>query len=57
VRKAAISGWFIKGCLTYGCCRFKQKDLDKQNLTDPATVMTFLVTQANKADKQTTKLS
>ena len=54
VRKAAISGGSLKAAFTGVVGLAKGFG---QALTDPATIMTFLVTQANKADQQTTKLA
>jgi hypothetical protein len=52
VRKAAISGGSLKAAFTGVVGLAKGFG---QAITDPATIMTFLVTQANKADQQTTK--
>ena len=54
VRKAAISGGSLKAAFTGVVGLAKGFG---QAITDPATIMTFLVTQANKADQQTTKLA
>ena len=54
VRKAAISGGSLNAAFTGVVGLAKGFG---QALTDPATIMTFLVTQANKADQQTTKLA